>query len=154
MSAPRNQILVGDVRTMLDTIPDASVDTVITSPPYYALRNYGADDQIGLEATVDGWVDELRLVMRGLARVLKATGSISLNLRDTYPHHRRTGAQSKSLLLGPERLALAMLHDGWLIRNKGILAKTNPDPVSVRDRLACTYEVVYFATRSPNYYFD
>ena len=154
MNVPRNQILVGDVRTMLDTIPDASVDTVFTSPPYYALRNYGADDQIGLEANVDGWVDELRLVMRGLARVSKPTGSLWLNLGDTYSRHPRTGAPPKSLLLGPERLALAMLEDGWIIRNKVIWAKTNPMPISVRDRLACTYEVVYFATRNRDYAFD
>ena len=154
MSLRRNQILVGDVRTMLDVIPDASVDTVITSPPYYALRNYGTDGQIGLEASVDGWVDELRLVLRGLARALKPTGSLWLNLGDSYSHHPRTGAAPKSLLLGPERLALAMLEDGWIIRNKVIWAKTNPMPISVRDRLACTYEVVYFATRNRDYAFD
>jgi len=154
MSLTRNQILVGDARTILSSIPVASIDTVITSPPYFALRNYGTPDQIGLEADIDGWVDELRTVMRGVARVLKPTGSVWLNLGDTYSHHARTGAPAKSLLLGPERLALALIADGWTIRNKVIWAKTNPMPISVRDRLACTYEVVYFAVREPAYYFD
>ena len=154
MSVARNQILVGDVRTLMTALADASVDTVVTSPPYYALRNYRADAQIGLEATVDAWVDELRVVLGGLARVLKPTGSLWLNVGDTYSRHAHTGAVSKSLLLGPERLALAMLEDGWIIRNKVIWAKSNPMPISVRDRLACTYEVVYFATRQRDYAFD
>lgn len=154
MTRARNRILVGDARTVITSIPAASIDTVITSPPYYALRNYGTTNQIGLEADIDGWVDELRTVMRGVARVLKPTGSVWLNLGDTYSHHASTGAPAKSLLLGPERLALALIADGWTIRNKVIWSKTNPMPISVRDRLACTYEVVYFAVREPAYYFD
>jgi site-specific DNA-methyltransferase (adenine-specific) len=154
MSGRRNQIVVGDVRTVLPTIQADSVDTVITSPPYWALRNYGVADQIGLEANVDGWVDELRAVLREVARVLKSSGSLWLNLGDTYSHHQRDGAPPKSLLLGPERVALAMVEDGWRIRSKVIWAKTNPMPTSVRDRLSCTYEVLYFATRSPKYFFD
>jgi site-specific DNA-methyltransferase (adenine-specific) len=154
MTGRRNQIAVGDVRTVLPTIPAASVDTVITSPPYWALRNYGVADQIGLEANVDGWVDELRAVLRDVARVLTPTGSLWLNLGDTYSHHERDGALPKSLLLGPERVAFAMVEDGWRIRSKVIWAKTNPMPTSVRDRLSCTYEVLYFATRSQKYFFD
>ena len=124
------------------------MDTVITSPPYYALRNYGVSKQIGLESNVDGWVSELRAVLRDVARVLKPTGSLWLNLGDTLSHHIRSGAPAKSLLLAPERLALAMIEDGWRIRSKVIWAKTNPMPTSVRDRLSCSYEVVYFATRN------
>jgi site-specific DNA-methyltransferase (adenine-specific) len=154
MSARRNQIVVGDVRTVLPTIPTASVDTMITSPPYWALRNYGVAHQIGLEESVDAWVDQLRLVLRDVARVLKPTGSLWLNLGDTYSHHQRDGAAPKSLLLGPERIALAMIQDGWRIRSKVIWAKTNPMPTSVRDRLSCTYEVLYFATRTQKYFFD
>jgi site-specific DNA-methyltransferase (adenine-specific) len=150
----RNQIVVGDVRSVLPTIPAASIDTVITSPPYWALRDYHVDGQIGLEPTIDGWVSELRSVLREVARVLKPTGSLWLNLGDTYSHHDRDGASPKSLLLGPERVALAMTQDGWRIRSKVIWAKTNPMPTSVRDRLSCTYEVLYFATRSQKYFFD
>ncbi len=154
MSGLRNRLLVGDARRLLPKMPAASVDCVITSPPYWALRNYDTDGQIGLEPTVDDWVNELRSVLRQVARVLKPSGSLWLNLGDTYSHHDRVGAPPKSLVLGPERLALAMLDDGWTIRNKVVWAKTNAMPISVRDRLACKYEVLYFATRSRHYYFD
>ncbi len=149
-----NRVQVGDVREILPSFPSGSVDCIITSPPYYRLRNYGAADQLGLEASVTGWVDELRLVLRGLARVLKPTGSLWLNLGDSFSSHESAGAPLKSLLMAPERLALAMIEDGWTIRSKVIWAKTNPMPTSVRDRLACTWEVVYFATRSRHYWFD
>ncbi len=148
------QILVGDVRTRIDELQSESVDTVITSPPYFRLRNYGHDAQIGLEEHVDQWVDELRLVARGLRRVLKPGGSLWLNLGDTYTRHRAQGATPKSLVLAPERLALALVTDGWVLRNKVIWAKTNPMPTSVKDRLSCTWEAMYFFTREPQYYFD
>jgi DNA modification methylase len=151
---PRNTVLVGDARKLLAQLPDRSVDTVITSPPYVQLRNYQVSGQIGLEESAAAWVDELRLVVGGLARVLKPTGSLWLNLGDSYSRHARTGSPPKSLLLAPERLALALIEDGWTIRNKVIWAKTNPMPASVRDRLSCSWEVVYFLVRSPEYYFN
>ncbi len=154
MRSLRNQLIVGDVRDRLPTMPAASVDCVITSPPYFRLRNYGQPDQIGLEPNVNAWVDELRVVMQGVARVLKPTGSLWLNLGDTYSHHVRDGAWPKSLLFAPELLALAMIEDGWVIRNKVVWAKTNPMPTSVRDRLSCSYEVLYLAVRSQRYFFD
>jgi site-specific DNA-methyltransferase (adenine-specific) len=86
--------------------------------------------------------------------VLKTSGSIWLNLGDTYSTGSSDGAAAKSLLLAPERLALALQRDGWLLRNKIIWSKPNPMPSSVKDRLSCTYEVVYFLTKSPNYFFD
>lgn len=150
----RNQILIGDVRTTLNRLADNSVDTVITSPPYFRLRNYQDVNQIGLETYVDGWVDELLLIVRGLKRVLKPTGSLWLNLGDTFSRSAPEGAAPKSLLLGPERLALAMVKDGWTLRNKVIWAKPNPMPTSVKDRLSCTWEVIYFFTHSKHYYFD
>lgn len=150
----RNQIMVGDVRKVLQTIAESSIDTVITSPPYFRLRNYQQDEQIGLEDHVNGWVDELLLVARGLKRVLKPTGSLWLNLGDTFSRTPNEGAPSKSLVLAPERLALAMTNDGWVLRNKVIWAKPNPMPTSVRDRLSCTWEVVYFFTKSQQYFFD
>jgi DNA modification methylase len=154
MNASRNQVIIGDVRDVLPAIGPESVDCVITSPPYFALRNYDIAGQIGLEPRVDAWVSELRKVIRDLTRVLVPTGSLWLNLGDTYSRDDRTGAPPKSLLLGPERLALAMLEDGWTIRNKVIWAKSNPMPSSVRDRLSCTWEVWYFCVRSRRYYFD
>jgi DNA modification methylase len=151
---PRNVVLVGDVRQQLRTLPAGSVDTVITSPPYVQLRNYDVAGQIGLEGHVDAWVQALCEVGTELARVLKPTGSWWLNLGDSYSRHARLGAPPKSLLLAPERLALALAKDGWLIRNKVVWAKPNAMPTSTRDRLACTWEVVYFLVRSPRYTFD
>jgi hypothetical protein len=99
-------------------------------------------------------VDELRLVLNGLRRVLKPTGSLWLNLGDTYSRRPGFGAPSKSLLLAPERLLLALSDDGWIVRNKVIWAKTNPMPHSVGDRLSNSYDLVYFLTREPHYFFD
>jgi len=86
--------------------------------------------------------------------VLKTSGSLWLNLGDSFSRHQRYGAPSKGLLCAPERLLLALAADGWLVRNKVIWAKPNPMPSSVTDRLSLTYEVLYFLTRSPRYYFD
>jgi site-specific DNA-methyltransferase (adenine-specific) len=154
MSVPRNVVLVGDARKRLAELPAASVDCVVTSPPYFNLRDYGTPGQIGLEDHVGVWVDELRLVMRAVARVLKPGGSVWLNVGDSFSRHPRYGAPPKSLLLGPERLALGLLEDGWTVRNRVAWVKQNNMPVSVRDRLACTWEVVYLLTRSRRYYFD
>ncbi|MEV6831203.1 site-specific DNA-methyltransferase [Amycolatopsis sp. NPDC051102] len=130
------------------------MDTIITSPPYFGVRNYGHEQQLGAESDVDGWVNGLRLVARELARVLRPTGSLWLNLGDSYSRRPAEGAATKSLLLGPSRVALALVRDGWTLRNEVIWAKTNPMPSSVADRLTTTHERVYFFTRSPRYYFD
>jgi site-specific DNA-methyltransferase (adenine-specific) len=151
---PRNTVLVGDLRKKLAQLPEASVDCVITSPPYFQLRDYGIKGQMGLEPTVNSWVEELRVAMRGVARVLRPTGTLWLNLGDTYSRHPRLGAPPKSLLLGPERLGLALIEDGWVIRNKIVWAKSNTMPNSVKDRLACRWEVVYLLTRQQHYFFD
>jgi len=151
---PRNQILEGDALAQLNTLPDASVDQIVTSPPYFRLRDYGVNGQLGLEASISEWVKGLRAVMAECARVLVPTGTVWLNLGDTYSTRPAEGAARKGLLLGPERLALALARDGWIVRNKIIWAKTNTVPTSVRDRLATKYEVIYLLSRSPNYFFD
>ena len=153
-SLPRNTILTGDATSVLRGVPEGSIDCVITSPPYYQLRDYGVVGQHGLEPTVDDWVDGLRQVFVEVARVLKPAGVLWLNLADSFSRHARYGAPPKGLLLGPERLLLALAGDGWLVRNKVIWAKPNPMPSSVGDRLSLTYEVVYFLVRTPRYYFD
>jgi site-specific DNA-methyltransferase (adenine-specific) len=151
---PRNQILIGDAREVLPTLPANSVDCVITSPPYFRLRNYQEECQIGLEKHVDDYVHELLVVGRRLARVLKAGGSFWLNLGDTFSRGQPQGVREKSLVLAPERVAMALIEDGWVLRNKVVWAKTNPMPTSVRDRLSCTHEVVYFFVRERRYFFD
>ncbi|WP_246281896.1 DNA-methyltransferase [Fodinicola acaciae] len=151
---PRNTVLVGDAQAQLCRLPDASVDMVLTSPPYFRLRDYGVDGQFGLEPDVDTWVGMLREVMAEVARLLVPTGTLWLNLGDSYSLHQNQGAPAKSLLLAPERLAAALLADGWTLRNKVIWSKTNPMPSPVRDRLSATHEYVYVFARQKRYFFD
>jgi site-specific DNA-methyltransferase (adenine-specific) len=151
---PRNEVLVGDVRSVLRSLPENSADCVITSPPYFGLRDYGHRAQLGLEADVNGWVENLRGVCRELARLLKPTGTFWLNVGDSYSAHFREGAAFKSLLLGPQRLAVALADDGWIVRNQVVWHKPNAMPHSVRDRLSNSYETVFLLTRSRRYFFD
>ena len=150
----RNTVLHGDALTRLGQLPNGSVDCVITSPPYFGLRDYHVVGQFGQELSVDDWVRNLRAVGRQLARVLAPHGSLWLNLGDAYSRGLAYGAPSKSLLLGPERLARALMTDGWIVRNKVIWAKTNPLPSPTKDRLTNSHEFIYFMARQPNYYFD
>lgn len=154
VALPRRQLLVGDAATVLATLPSQSIDCVVTSPPYFLLRNYAVADQLGQERTVDAYVSDLVAVMDEVARLLKPTGSLWLNLGDSYSRHGRYGAAAKSLLLAPERVLLELAARGWLVRNKVIWAKPNPMPASVRDRLTCTWEPLYLLVRSPRYFFD
>lgn len=147
-------ILIGDAATKLASVADASIDMTLTSPPYFRLRDYESEGQLGLESHVDDWVRALLPAMRQIARVLVPTGTLWLNLGDTYSTNPTHGAPTKSLVLAPERLALTLIKEGWILRNKIVWAKRNPMPTSVRDRLACTYEVVYVFARHPRYYFD
>lgn len=151
---PRGEVIVGDALSELRKLPDASVDMVLTSPPYFRLRDYNAPGQLGLEAHVDAWVSQLREVAAEVHRVLVPTGTFWLNVADTYSTHMSQGANRKSLLLGPERLALALVEDGWRLRNKIVWQKANPMPHSVRDRLTCTWEALYVFAASDRYFFD
>jgi site-specific DNA-methyltransferase (adenine-specific) len=153
-AAPRRELLVGDAGSRLSELPTGSVDMVLTSPPYFRLRNYGAKGQIGLEAQVDDWADRLALISADIQRVLVPTGTFWLNVGDTYATHPSQGAARKSLLMAPERLALRLQRDGWIIRNKIVWAKTNPMPSNTRDRLSCTYELIYVLAKQPQYFFD
>lgn len=151
---PRNHIIVGDALQRLRELPDNSVDMVLTSPPYYNLRNYQVNGQLGQEANISDWVSNLTAVTGEIRRVLTPTGTFFLNIADRYAIHDKEGASRKSLLLGPSRLAVALAGDGWLVRNQIIWSKTNPMPTSVRDRLANTYETVLVLARQRDYFFD
>jgi DNA modification methylase len=146
--------LLGDATEQLQKLPASSIDTVMTSPPYFALRDYSVEGQLGLEPTVEDWVSNLRRVFTEVGRVLKPAGSMWLNLGDAFSKHRRYGAPAKSMLCAPERLLLALVKDGWIVRSKVIWYKPNALPNSVADRLNVNYEVVYFLVRSPRYFFD
>lgn len=151
----RNRVLVGDAATRLREIPDDSIDTIITSPPYFLTRRYASGpDEIGTEDHVDTYVNRLVEVMAELDRVLKPTGSLWLNLGDSYSRGDRFGAPAKSLLLAPERLLVQLTQRGWICRNKVVWTKTNPMPQSVRDRLTCTWEPFFHLVRERSYFYD
>lgn len=154
MRLPRNTVLDGDALAVLAAIPDASVDTVITSPPYFLLRNYGSKGELGAEAAVATYLDRLLAICDHLGRVLKPTGSLWLNIADSYSRHARYGAPPKSLLLVPQRLSIGLVERGWTIRNHIVWAKPNPTPASVLDRLTATHETVLHAVRAGRYFYD
>lgn len=152
---PRNTILQGDARKMLASLLPESVDCCVTSPPYVnALRDYGAAGQIGREPSVTEYVASLMAVLRPVRRLLKDSGSMWLNLGDAYNRGRRFEVPVGSLMLAPQRVALALAADGWTIRNIVVWHKPNPLPQSARDRLSPVYEVVVFATKTRRYFFD
>ena len=151
---PRGTIMLGDATERLSQLPSKSIDCCITSPPYYALRDYSVSGQIGLEPTVDDWVANLRTVFSEVARVLKNGASLWVNLGDSFSKNQKFGAPPKSMLAAPERLLLALMQDGWIVRGKVIWSKPNGLPNSVADRPNMNHEVVYFLVRSPRYFFD
>lgn len=140
------QIIVGDVRTELAKLPDKSVQTCITSPPYFGLRDYGVAGQIGLEQTPEDYVAELVAVFREVRRVLADDGTLWLNLGDSYA--------GKELLGIPWRVAFALQADGWYLRQDIVWAKPNPMPESVTDRCTKSHEYLFLLSKSPRYYYD
>ena len=152
---PRNRIITGDARKVLARLLPESVDCCVTSPPYVSrLRDYGAPGQLGQEPTVTEYVANLRAVLAGVRRVLKDSGSLWLNLGDAYCKHARQGMPRGSLLLAPQRIALALAADGWIVRNVVIWQKPNPLPQSAADRLSPVYESLIFAAKTRSYHFD
>jgi site-specific DNA-methyltransferase (adenine-specific) len=152
---PRNTILTGDVRDVLARLLPESVDCCITSPPYAnKRRDYHAAGQLGRERTVTEYVENLTAVLGAVRRVLKDSGVLWLNLGDGYATHSVQGAPPGGLLLAPQRVALALAADGWVVRNVLIWAKPNGLPQSARDRLSPTYEVVILAAKARRYFFD
>jgi DNA modification methylase len=144
---PINQVICGDTLETLKTFPAESIDCVITSPPYYGLRNYGIEGQIGLEKTPEEYLNKLREIMIEIKRVLKKTGTVWWNMGDTY-------SPSKCLLMIPERFALMCIDLGFILRNKIIWHKPNAMPSSVKDRFSNCWEYLFLFSKSKKYYFD
>jgi site-specific DNA-methyltransferase (cytosine-N4-specific) len=152
---PNATLHVGDALDILTAMPDASVDCIVTSPPYWAKRDYGIGGQYGREDAPAGYVATLRDVFAEARRVLADDGTCWLNLGDSYsagngtPHglhayvgnglvgRQAAGLGTKNLLGLPWRVALALQEDGWIIRNAVVWHKPNAMPESVRDRLNC-----------------
>lgn len=141
---PQTKVIVGDARQL--DLPDNSVDLVVTSPPYWKKRDYGHADQIGQESTVEGYVENMMMALREWRRVLRPTGSIFLNVGDSY--------WNRSLAGVPSRLEDAARDDNWLIRNRIIWAKEAGMPDPARNRLVNRHEFILHLTARDGYYYD
>ena len=140
-------LINADVIDGLKSIDKDSIDTIITSPPYWSLRDYGTDGQIGMEPTLVEYHDRLLEVTAQLKRIMKSTGVLLWNHGDSY--------DEKSLTMQNERLIMRMIDEqGFILRNRIIWHKPNGMPSSVRDRFANKYEPVYMLTKRSKYHFD
>jgi len=180
----KNKIICGDVLEELRKFPDNCIDTIITSPPYWRLRDYGVKGQIGLETTLDEYIDKLLKITSELKRVLKSTGVMFWNHGDSYATHstsrgegetrpdssmlKGTGLGSsqrrciakefkeKCLCLQNYRLIIEMISQGWILRNTIVWHKPNHMPSSVKDRFANSYEPVFMLVKNndPVYHYN
>ena len=141
-----DRIITGDCLEVLADLPAESVHSVMTSPPYWNLRDYGHDDQLGLEPDSDDYVQNIADVMDEVKRVLRPDGSLWLNLGDTY--------DDKNLQQIPARVSLELQQRGWILRNRVTWAKPNPMPQSVKDRLNDTTEAIFHFVKSKGYWYD
>lgn len=175
-------VIVGDCVAGMKTLDDQSVHTCVTSPPYFGLRDYGHEGQVGLEDTPESYVARLVEVFREVRRVLRDDGTLWLNLGDSYAQQGGRGEQGstsarkgrsnvgaqerrastrapdglkpKDLIGIPWRVAFALQADGWYLRQDIIWHKPNPMPESVRDRCTKAHEYVFLLSKGPRYYFD
>ena len=172
-----NQIIHGDSLDILKTFPAKSVDCCITSPPYFQLRDYGMAGQIGLEKTPEEYIIKLSSIFCEVWRVLKDEGTLWINIGDSYGRGSRGTANTsksnskhnyhynqfpangntnanKSLTAIPFRFVLAMISNGWILRQDIIWAKPSPMPESVKDRFCKSHEYLFFFVKQPKYYFN
>jgi len=176
------QILQGDCLESIKMLPSNSIDCCVTSPPYFGLRDYGCDGQIGLEETPDAFISRLVDVFREVRRVLKKEGTCWVNMGDSYAgggggNYNKTGVSQaggqhitnvrnkrtwllnallkpKDLIGVPWMLAFALRSDGWYLRQDIIWHKPNPMPESVTDRCTKSHEYIFLLTKSEKYFFD
>lgn len=155
------RILIGDAEEQLKTLPADSIHLVVTSPPYFALRDYLNGRQVGRENTPDEYCDRLVRIFREVRRVLRDDASVYINIGDTYAGSNSTAAmmkaakvQKKDLLLIPFRLVRALQIDGWIVRLDGIWHKPNCTPESARDRPTRSHEYVFLLSKTQDYYYD
>jgi len=175
--------LKGNAKERLRDLDEKSVQTAVTSPPYWGLRDYDADGQLGLEATPKEYVDNLVDVFREVKRVLRDDGTFWLNIGDSYYNYRPggdalpqqsissteqdlpedgcprrntkiDGLKEKDLCMMPSRVAFALQDDGWYVRNHIIWKKTNPMPESVKDRFTTSHESIFLLSKNKQYKFN
>ncbi len=168
-------IYEGDALSVLQRLPDCVVQSVITSPPYWGLRDYSIPDQLGLEGSLSQYINSLRSIFGEVHRVLKDDGVFWLNIGDGYTSGNRgwrapdrknparamsvrpdtpTGLKPKDLLGIPWRLAFAMQEDGWYLRADIIWNKPNAMPESVKDRPTRSHEYIFMFTKDERYHYD
>jgi DNA modification methylase len=174
------RILIGDVRQRLRELPDESVHCVVTSPPYWGLRDYGVAGQLGIERTLAEHIAVMVEVFREVRRVLRKDGTLWLNYGDCYatsPNGRSAAdtkaagnddrtfrdkpfstiggvLKAKDLCMIPNRLAIALQEDGWWVRSEIIWHKPNPMPESIKDRPATSHEKVFLLAKSERYFYN
>lgn len=174
---PKNkcQIVVGDARKVLGRFPDGHFNCAVTSPPYWGLRDYGIDGQIGAENTVDAYIADLVRLFREVRRTLTDDGTLWLNIGDSYTSGGRTwrdadaknkgramdyraptpeGLKPKDLIGVPWKLAFALQADGWYLRTDIIWNKPNCQPESVKDRPTRSHEYVFLFSKSERYHYN
>lgn len=176
LTDPDLRIFHGDARDALALLPDDSVDCIVTSPPYWGLRDYGVDGQIGLEDSPTEYVYQMMVIFKEARRALGAHGTLWLNLGDSYAANRSyqvsdskhqshdfagsgsfpvpEGLKPKDLIGMPWRVAFALQDDGWYLRSDIIWAKNNPMPESITDRPTKSHEYIFLLSKKSNYYFD
>lgn len=174
MELKLNHIYKGDCLETLKTLPDKCIDMCITSPPYWQLRDYGCEGQIGLEITPDGFISRLADVFDEVKRVLKDDGTLWVNIGDSYngnklgndnPKWQKAnthsfkkekwgGCKNKDLIGIPWMLAFELRKRGWYLRQDIIWHKANAMPESVTDRCVKSHEYIFLLSKSPKYYFD
>lgn len=171
-----NKIINGESLSVLKELPNNTFYTCITSPPYYGLRDYGVDGQIGLEETPEKYIIKLVEIFCEIKRILKDDGTLWVNIGDSYcgggrgcdtpkqktnrgtenmPHSTIPDKMKSKDLMGiPWMLAFALRNDGWYLRQDIIWAKPNPMPESVKDRCTKSHEYIFMLSKSKNYYYD
>lgn len=181
MNLELNKIHQGDSLQILQSLDPETIDLVVTSPPYWALRDYGIAGQVGLEPDFNAHIERMISIFSEIKRVLKKSGSCWINYGDTFNGNKVGNTQgmvthslrvkegtndqainkqsikaipNKSLLMIPERFAIAMIDKGWILRSKIIWHKPNAMPQSAKDRFTIDYEHFFFFTKSQRYYFE
>ena len=166
-----NKIFCGNALDILKTLPPESVNMCVTSPPYYGLRDYGVEAQIGNEQTPYKYIQNLLLVFEEVNRVLKPDGTLWVNIADSYAGNNKNlnltpnkdfsaipklwhGIKQKDMIGIPWLLAFSLRENGWYLRSDIIWHKKNCMPESVKDRPSKCYEHIFLLLKSPQYYYD
>ena len=171
----RSMVMRGDATQALKLLPDSSIQTVVTSPPYWSLRDYGVDEQIGRDDSLRGYVKSIVCAFDQIKRVLRDDGTVWLNVGDSYTSGNRRyrapdrknraramavrpptpeGLKPKDLIGVPWRLAFALQDAGWWVRSEIIWYKPNAHPESVRDRPTKAHETVFLLSKNKDYYYN